>query len=109
VKGYQKDKNFKALINRLRTEGFDEQKYCAYRTGINGLLYFKDADSKVRLCIPNSEQREVLKEVHDKAHEGAHTGWERTLANLREHFYQPRMRTDVIEYVQTCCYHYLMT
>jgi hypothetical protein len=56
VKGYQKDKNFKALVNRLRTEGFNEQKYRAYRMGINGLLYFEDADSKVRLCIPNSEQ-----------------------------------------------------
>jgi hypothetical protein len=102
VKGYQKDKNFKALVNHLRTERFDERKYCAYRTGINGLLYFKDANSKVRLCVPNSEQQEVLKEVHDKAHKGAHAGWERTLTNLREHFYWPRMRTAVIEYVRTC-------
>jgi hypothetical protein len=40
--------------------------------------------------------------LHDKAHESAHTGWERTLAALRERFYWPSMRSDVIKYVRTC-------
>jgi hypothetical protein len=102
MKGYQEGENFKALVSCSQSEGFDKQKYCAYKMGTNGLLYFEDADLRIRLCILNSEWQEVLKEVHDKAHEGTHAGWERTLATLRDHFYWPRMRLDVIEYIQTC-------
>jgi hypothetical protein len=102
TEGYWKDRTFKALATRLQTEGFDERKYRAYRTGTNGLLYFEDADSRIRLCVPDSERLELLKEVHDKAHESAHAGWERSLAALRERFYWPSMRSDVINYVRTC-------
>jgi hypothetical protein len=102
MKGYQKDKNFKALVSCSQSKGFNERKYCAYKMGTNGLLYFKDADLRIRLCMPNSEQQEVLKEVHDKAHEGAHARWEHTLATLRECFYWPHMRPDMIEYIQPC-------
>jgi hypothetical protein len=65
-------------------EEFDERKYRAYRMGTNGLLYFEDADSRIRLCVPESEHKELLEELHDEAHESAHAGWERTLAALRE-------------------------
>jgi hypothetical protein len=100
--GYATDKNFKALVDRSRSEEFDERKYRAYRIGANGLLYFEDADSRIRLCVPETERNEVLREVHDGPHESAHAGWERTLAALRERFYWPSMRTDVIKYVRTC-------
>ena len=40
--------------------------------------------------------------MHDGPHESAHAGWERTLAALRERFYWPGMRTDVINYVRSC-------
>ena len=52
--------------------------------------------------MPEDEHRELLKEVHDGPHKSAHTGWERTLAALREQFYWPGMRTDAIKYVQSC-------
>ena len=68
----------------------------------NGLLYFEDADSHLRLCVPGSERRAIVKAVHDEAHEGAHARWERTLASAREHFYWPRMSSDVKEYVSSC-------
>ena len=100
--GYAADKDFKTLVSRSRNEGFDEKKYRAYRLGANGLLYFEDADSRIRLCVPKEERKELLKEVHDGPHESAHAGWERTLAGLRERFYWPSMRTDVIQYVRTC-------
>jgi len=99
---YAADKDFKALVNRSRNEGFDEKKYRAYRLGSNGLLYFEDADSRIRLCVPEEERKKLLGEVHDEPHESAHAGWVRTLAGLREHFYWPSMRTDVINYVRTC-------
>ena len=68
----------------------------------NGLLYFEDADSRLRLCVPNSERSMIVKAVHDEAHEGAHAGWERTLVSAREHFYWPRMSSNVKEYVSSC-------
>jgi hypothetical protein len=48
------------------------------------MLYFEDADGNLQLCVPKSERPDLIKEIHDSAHESAHTGWERTLANLRE-------------------------
>ena len=52
--------------------------------------------------MPVAHRMNLIKEVHDEAHEGAHAGWERTLATMREHFYWPNMRKDVTQYVQTC-------
>jgi hypothetical protein len=102
TEGYMADKDFTTLFHRVKNEKTDERKYRAYRISQNGLLYFEDANAIIRLCIPASERKEILKEVHDGAHEGAHAGWERTLASLRERFYWPSMRADTIEYVRTC-------
>jgi hypothetical protein len=102
VDGYAADKDFAKIITRTHSEQFDERKYRAYRIASNGLLYFEDADSHLRLCIPDSERNAIIKATHDGAHEGAHAGWERTLSSLRERFYWPRMSSDVKEYVHTC-------
>ena len=53
-------------------------------------------------AYPTSQQTNLIKEVHDEAHETAHAGGERTLASLRERFYWPTMRADVNNYVKTC-------
>ena len=76
TEGYVANKDPTNLFNRVRNEKSDEQKYHAYRMGRNGLLYFEDANMNIRLCIPASEREGILKEVHDRAHEGAHAGWE---------------------------------
>ncbi|EJD33674.1 hypothetical protein AURDEDRAFT_76812, partial [Auricularia subglabra TFB-10046 SS5] len=39
-----------------------------------GLLYFRDADFMPRLCVPRSERNNLLKSVHESAHELAHAG-----------------------------------
>ena len=102
VEGDAADKDFSKALEHTRTEDFDERKYRAYRVADNGLLYFEDADSHLRLCIPSSERRAIVKAVHDEAHKGMHAGWECTLASAREHFYWPRMSSDVKEYVSSC-------
>ena len=76
TEGYAADKDFTNLFNCVRNEKSDERKYRAYCMGRNGLLYFEDANMNIRLCIPASEHEGILKEVHDGAHESAHTGWE---------------------------------
>src|SRR5271170_181085 len=74
--GYKLDKDFSRLVQRSALEGYDVQKYRAYRLSSEGLLYFEDADSRIRLCVPSSERLKIIKEVHDEAHETAHAGWE---------------------------------
>jgi hypothetical protein len=102
VQSYRLDKDFAAVIERTRSENLLEHKRRAYRLAENGLLYFEDADGKIRLCVPLKERTTIIKEVHDSAHESAHAGRERTLASLREHFYWPSLRCDVIDYVLSC-------
>jgi len=102
VEGYKTDKDFAPLITRALEEPQDARKYRAYRISENGLLYFEDTDHNARLCVPAIERVNLIKEIHDGAHETAHAGWERTLASLRDRFYWPRMRADVTDYVRTC-------
>jgi hypothetical protein len=99
LKGYRLDKDFAALLNRTQEVKHDENKHCAYQIGENELLYFEDADHQIQLCMPLSKRTAILREVHDKAHESAHVGWERTLASLRDQFYWPTMRKDITEYI----------
>lgn len=100
--GYKKDKTFSAIEQWMRNEEPIEGKYRTYRLGENGLLYFEDADYRIHLCIPKSERSVILQEVYDRPHEGAHAGWEWTLAILWEKYYWPRMRKDDMDYVCTC-------
>jgi hypothetical protein len=100
--GYPKDAHFGPVYARSEKERPHDLKQQAYQLSDNGLLYFEDADRKLCLCIPASMQAIMMREVHDSPHEGAHAGWEKTLAKLRDRFYWPSMRQDVIRYVQTC-------
>lgn len=68
----------------------------------NGLLYFVDSDDKIRLCVPSKEVPFILCKVHDGISKSAHAGQERTLAAVREKFYWPTLRKDVLDYVKTC-------
>ena len=102
VKGYKNNKDFAPLITCTLEEPQDARKFHAYQMGNDGLLYFEDTDHKARLCIPAVERLNLIKEVHDCTHESAHTGWERTLAALRDGFYWPCMRSDITEYVRSC-------
>ena len=89
VEGYAADKEFSKVLERMRNEDFDERKYRAYRVADNGLLYFEDEDSHLRLCIPSPERSAIVRVVHDEAHEGTHAGWEHTLTSAQERFYWP--------------------
>jgi len=69
LEGYKTNKDFASLIARTTKEPQDMRKHRAYRLSNNGLLYFEDTDHKVRLCIPATERLNLIKEVHDSAHE----------------------------------------
>ena len=82
AKGYLEDKDFALVLQRTQEERLQDQKYRAYCLAENGLMYFKDADGNVRLCIPSSERSTLIQEVHNLAHETTHARWECTLASL---------------------------
>jgi hypothetical protein len=100
--GYCTDKDFALLVEQTLNEEPHEKKSCAYHLVDNGLLYFKDVEGNIRLCVPSEEQLVILKEAHDAAHETAHARWECTLAALRNRFYWPSLCRDVTTYVHTC-------
>jgi hypothetical protein len=64
----------------------------------NGLLYHR---SRRTLCIPRSLCSEILREAHDTP-TGGHFGVEKTLAQLVERFYWPRMKQSVVRWVGGC-------
>ena len=60
AKGYVEDKDFALALRRTQEERLQDQKYCAYHLAENGLMYFKDANSNVRLCIPSSDHSSLI-------------------------------------------------
>lgn len=100
--GYKADRSFSPILARSKKEKDIDGKFRAYRLSDNGLLYFLDSDHKIRLCVPKSEIKTILQEIHDGAHESAHAGRERTLSAVREKFYWPSLRKDVSDYVKSC-------
>lgn len=63
---------------------------------------YKDKYDNYRHWIDRKEdQRALLKEYHDNPL-GGHQGHMRTLAALKLKYYWPKMKEDVIEYINTC-------
>ncbi|XP_071924800.1 uncharacterized protein [Coffea arabica] len=61
-----------------------------------GFLYYKD-----KLCIPKSSMRKLLvREAHGGGLMG-HFGIAKTLMTLQEHFFWPRMRSDVERHIES--------
>ena len=56
-----------------------------------------------RVFVPKAGdlRKTLLRECHDTLWAG-HPGEERTLALLKQGYYWPQMRDDVVEYVRTC-------
>ena len=61
-----------------------------------GLLYFKG-----QLCIPNELWKQILKEAHE-APLVAHLGYHKMLSSLKEQFFWPRMKKDILEFCKKC-------
>jgi Integrase zinc binding domain len=63
-----------------------------------GLLHFK-----VKICVgtTNNLHQVLLQEVHDSAI-GGHSGTVVTYHRLKQYFYWPNMKQDVIQYVRSC-------
>jgi hypothetical protein len=67
-----------------------------------GLLFFRDADYQPRLCVPKSERKFLLREIHESAMETAHAGQQKLWLKLSPRFYWPRMKVDILIFCASC-------
>lgn len=71
---------------------------------IDGLLFYKrklNSQSELRVYIPQSLRKEILREHHDNPLAG-HLGVKKTLGRLKEVCYFPQMKKIVNNYVTSC-------
>ena len=102
VLAYAKDQEFSGAYQRTLTEKVQPTQFRIFRISLMGLLYLVDKTDRLRLCVPSSERKNILSEVHDAPSESAHGGWARTWSRLNERFYWSHMREDCQEYVRSC-------
>ncbi|XP_071902701.1 uncharacterized protein [Coffea arabica] len=88
---YATDSDFGEIFNSLPRHS--REHYFIFQ----GFLYYKD-----KLCIPRSSMRTLLvREAHGGGLMG-HFGIAKTLMILQEHFFWPRMRSDVERHIERC-------
>ena len=66
---------------------------------VRGLLYFKDLEYGLRLCIPKFINGEVFKLAHDEL---SHPGYARTHERLIEGLYLFNLHKRLHEYIRHC-------
>ncbi|KAJ8690438.1 hypothetical protein PTI98_011865 [Pleurotus ostreatus] len=72
---YKADPYFREKLQRSSKESPDTLLTPSrFQKGVNGLLYFVDADWNYRLCVPRDQIPAILKMIHDSPHESAHEG-----------------------------------
>jgi hypothetical protein len=66
--------------------------------GKDGVLMHKN-----RIYVPDSRELKnfVLKEMHNVPY-ARHLGYLKTIATLRNQYFWPRMRRDVVDYISIC-------
>ncbi|KAB5587674.1 Retrovirus-related Pol polyprotein [Ceratobasidium theobromae] len=100
---YMKDPHFKEVLEAIRlSSNINNPPFPQYQVGENGLLYFLDANDKLRLCIPKNLQLEFIQEAHDELSESAHSGYAKTYNRIASLYYWPKMSKNIMQYVLTC-------
>jgi hypothetical protein len=73
-------------------------KYEGYQMTEGGLLTYRS-----RMYIPDCEdlKRFILDELHKRPYTG-HPGYQKMITTTRRQFYWPRMKKDIVEYLEKC-------
>ena len=85
------------LIEQLKYE-VRKDKRPNFQISEDGVLGFKG-----RLCVPNDEgiKRKILYEAHTTPY-SMHPGTTKMYQDLKNHFWWPGMKKDIVEYVARC-------
>ena len=89
-KGYITDQFFSKVLNAFRINDDKDRNYPQYQV-IDGLIYFKDWNGNLRLCVPDSLCIEVMNEVHNILTQSAHGGHTKTYNHIAFTYYWPKM------------------
>ena len=90
-KSYTTDQFYSKVLNVFWVNGNKDRNYPQYQV-IEGLIYFKDWNGNLRLCIPHVE---VMSEVHNVLTESAHRGHAKTYNCIASTYYWPKMSWDI--------------
>lgn len=104
IAGYIVDAEFKRIYKDL-DKGKNIASWNAgqrFYKDEQGLLFFRDANYQPRLCIPETERKNLLKEAHNLAYDSAHASAAKLWQRLSGKFYWPRMRRDVLIWCDEC-------
>jgi RNase H-like domain found in reverse transcriptase/Reverse transcriptase (RNA-dependent DNA polymerase)/Integrase zinc binding domain len=94
INSYTNDPWIQTLHSKLVSQAQEEHHLSVHQ----GLIRFKG-----KICVGTAAnwRQLMLQEVHDSAI-GGHSGTSVTLHRLKQHFYWPNMKQDVIQYVRSC-------
>lgn len=97
------DADYQELLQKVKAEPTIWPQYCIR----NEILYRNcnyinhELDSQWKIVVPESKRAQVLYESHDDVF-AAHGGIFKTLNRIRQDYYWPKMKHDVIQYVRKC-------
>ena len=76
---------------------------------IDGLVHFvenvrqgSDRSTRVRLAVPQTMRRSIMEAFHASQFQGGHFGSLRTMGSIAQHFWWPRLYSDVHDFVAGC-------
>ena len=93
-KGYATNQLYSKVLNVFQVNDDKDRNYPQYQL-IEGLIYFKDWNGNLRLCVPDSLCVEVMSEVHNILTESAHRGHAKTYNHIVSTYYWPKMSRDI--------------
>jgi hypothetical protein len=89
------------LYEKYRDFANTYQMFCTNKDVTNFHLQDGMLCHMVHLCVPSSEQVNLVWESH-YSQEAGHFSVEKTVAVLQQHFYWPELRHDVNKYIGSC-------
>lgn len=96
VAALQEDANFREIYESVKINGPSDH----YQL-INGILYYKNYNNRLRLVIPQTLVADLIKAYHDSPY-AIHSGATRTYKKLARKYYWSFMKKDVQKYVNSC-------
>ncbi len=67
----------------------------------DNILFYRDSDGNLKICLEKEDVKKVLQEYHDGA-VGGHFGRDITIGRVRQSFWWPTIWKDVVAYIKTC-------
>ena len=98
-KGYSEDKRWKETIRQLRRLGGIGATGIPYLMDEELIYYIDPVDSRHRLCIPKSLEKEIFQMAHDEHH---HAGFHRAYNTIVAGLFIQNLSKQLTQYIIYC-------